>query len=118
MKYRIEKRYPYSDTHCSGKSEPYLALVDENGREIGHFKKFTYPSDTHCVGHEETYKAFVDENGREIGYFKKFTYPSDTHCSGHEETYEAFVENIYSEPITTKINSMGQKSKIKTIRKK
>ena len=86
MKYRIEKRYPYSDTHCSGKSEPYLALVDENGREIGHFKKFTYPS--------------------------------DTHCSGHEETYEAFVEKIYSEPITTKINSMGQKSKIKTIRKK
>jgi len=43
MKYRIEKRYPYSDTHCSGKSEPYLALIDENGREIGHFKKIHIP---------------------------------------------------------------------------
>lgn len=28
MKYRIEKRYPYSDTHCSGHEETYEAFVE------------------------------------------------------------------------------------------
>ena len=98
----MKKKELFYDTHCGGTSEPYYAVIDEHGKEIGHFVK-EYPyHDTHCGGTSEPYDAVIDEHGKEIGHFAK-EYPyHDSHCGKAPQHYNVFIsqsDNFTSEDI-------------------
>lgn len=57
MELRVQKIWPYHDTHCAGPApEPYYALVDEKGKVVATRKTGVEPYDTHMAGKPDTYE--------------------------------------------------------------
>lgn len=71
MKLRIEKKYPYHDTHCGRAPEPYYVFVDKYGKEIGHFEKEQPYHDTHCGRAPKSYYSFVCSDNKESNIYER-----------------------------------------------